>query len=214
MKFDQPTRQSLIFRLHDVRNQAAWREFVEIYEPMIERIAIKLGLQRADAVDATQEVLIHLTKVVDRWQPREGTDGSFRGWLYRVARNVMIRWIQGHDLKIIGTGNTGIKNLLEDQPDRGEGDLVDLEFQRQIFAQAADNIQPRFHAKTWHAFWQTLVNSQSIESVAKALEMSPGAIYVARSRVMKQLRKEVQRICDDQWESISRTQVFAKVEKS
>ena len=214
VKFDQPTRQSLIFRLHDVGNQAAWGEFVEIYEPMIERIAIRLGMQRADAVDATQEVLLHLTKVVDRWKPIENSQGSFRGWLYRVARNVMIRWMQGHDLKAIGTGHVATENLLKDQPDRGEGDLVDLEFQRQVFAQAADNIQSRFHSKTWHAFWQTLVNAQPIDQVAAALEMSPGAVYVARSRVMKQLRSEVQRICDTQWESISQTRVFAKVEKS
>ena len=99
---------------------------------MIQRIAVKLGLQRADAVDATQEVLMHLTKVVDRWEPRD-SKGSFRGWLYRVARNVMIRWIQGHDLKAIGSGNSQIKSLLEDQPDRGEGDLVDLEI---TFAEA------------------------------------------------------------------------------
>ena len=54
---DQPaTRASLLLRVHDPNNHGAWREFVELYGPLIFRFASKRGLQDADAADLTQIV--------------------------------------------------------------------------------------------------------------------------------------------------------------
>ena len=38
------TRRSLVLRLRDPRDEAAWAEFVEIYEPLVYRLARKKGL--------------------------------------------------------------------------------------------------------------------------------------------------------------------------
>ena len=50
------TRQSLLLRLKDATQQEAWQEFVDIYEPLVYRLARKRGLQHADAMDISQEV--------------------------------------------------------------------------------------------------------------------------------------------------------------
>ena len=83
------TRPSLILRLRNLDDVQAWNEFTEIYEPLVFRLARKLGMQHAAALEAKQEVLLHLAKAIESWQPQTG--GTFRGWLYRVARNVMLR---------------------------------------------------------------------------------------------------------------------------
>ena len=212
MKFDLETRQSLILRLQDVHNQAAWTEFVEIYEPMIRRIASKLGLREADSVDATQEVLLHLTKVVGQWSPTHAGGSTFRGWLYRVARNVMIRWMRGEDLNTLPTGNGKLQQLLAEIPDRGEGDVVDIEFRRQVFARVAARIQDQFHLQTWNAFWMSVVESRSIQQVASELGMSPGSIYVARSRVMNRIRQEANKICEHEWEAATESHLKHEAE--
>ena len=62
-------------------------------------------------------------------------------------------------------------------------------------------MQYRFHQKTWQAFWNSVVEQHSIETVSQQLQMSPGAIYVARSRVMNRIRLEANRILESEWEA-------------
>ena len=51
------TRASLIVRLKDRADEEAWCEFVEVYRPLIYRLACRKGLQHADAEDLAQQVL-------------------------------------------------------------------------------------------------------------------------------------------------------------
>jgi RNA polymerase sigma-70 factor (ECF subfamily) len=51
------TRPSLIVRLQNAQDEAAWSEFLALYEPLILREMRKNGLQECDARDACQQVL-------------------------------------------------------------------------------------------------------------------------------------------------------------
>src|SRR5262249_40152904 len=80
------TRASLLARLGDPEDRAAWQQFVELYGGLVYGFARQRGLQDADAADLTQEVFLAVARSAGRWQydPRRG---SFRGWLYRVSQN-------------------------------------------------------------------------------------------------------------------------------
>ena len=54
-----------------------------------------------------------------------------------------------------------------------------------------DHIKAEFQENTWRAFWLTAVEGIAAPEVAKQLHMSPGAIYVAKSRVLARLKEEV-----------------------
>lgn len=45
------TRHSLLFRLRDTTDREAWRQFVEVYSPVIYHYARRRGLQDADAAE-------------------------------------------------------------------------------------------------------------------------------------------------------------------
>ena len=58
------TRASLILRLQDATDVAAWDEFAEVYAPAVYRSARRMGLQAADADDCAQEVLASVARSV------------------------------------------------------------------------------------------------------------------------------------------------------
>ncbi len=187
------TRASLILRLRHPDDAAAWEEFVAIYQPLIFRLAKGRGLQDADAFDVTQEVLARVAGAINRWDP-DPDRGSFRGWIGRVTRNLAVDFLRSKNKRPRTSDDSAIRELIHQTPDRSaETDLFDLEYERQIFAWASEQVKPRFTPVTWQAFWLTSVNQQPVQAVAKQLRISVGATYIARSRVMARLKQTVQR---------------------
>ena len=191
------TRPSLLLRLRDAGDQRAWAEFLEIYQPLIQRLVRQRGLQDADAREVTQEALIAVAGAIGRWEA-DTNRGSFRGWLATIARNLVVNFLIRQARHPRGTGNSDFARWLNEVPaaDRGESRLFDLEHRRQVFLWAAALIESEFRPETWRAFWETSVLGRSVEAVATELQMSAGAVYVARSRVMKRLRMKVEEARD------------------
>src|SRR3954451_10319680 len=94
------TRASLLLRLRDPRDAEAWREFVELYTPLVYGYARKQGLQEADASDLTQDVLGAVVGGIGRLDYDPGR-GAFRNWLFTVVRRKLTDWrrTQGHPLR-------------------------------------------------------------------------------------------------------------------
>lgn len=188
------THASLVLRLSNPRDEEAWCEFVEIYEPLIYRLVRRKGFQDADAAELTQDVLLAVVRAVDRWEPDRGR-GSFRGWLATIARRLMINFLSSPARRFTGSGRTSMLERLLQLPDLDAGDsqCFDLELTRRVFDWAARRVRERVEPATWEAFWRTAVESRPVESVARELGLSSGGVYVARSRVMHHLRTEVER---------------------
>lgn len=195
MQTSPETRPSLLLRLRNPQDEQAWREFLKIYEPLIERLARQRGLQHADARELVQEVLVAVSGAIDRWDPDE-TKGSFRGWLSTITRNLTINLLKKEGRQTRGTGDSEFARLMNEQPDpTAEGTaLFDLEYRRRLFQFAAEHVQEQFEEATWQAFWMTSVEQQPLVDVCEELGMSRGAIYVARSRVMSKLRKHIEKL--------------------
>lgn len=182
------TRISLILRLPRTADAAAWREFVELYEPLVLRFARRRGLQDADAMDLVQRVFTSVAGAVDRWQP-DAKRGKFRAWLFRIARNHLINQAALRRRERPVGGSTQVRRLHSEIDERVlEASDVELEYRRAVFESAAARVKRLVQPATWTAFWETMVVGRSCESVAEELSMSVGAIYVARSRVVARLR--------------------------
>ena len=46
-----------------------------------------------------------------------------------------------------------------------------------------EKVKDEFQPATWQAFWETAVEGKPAAEVGTGLKMTPGAVYVARSRV-------------------------------
>jgi RNA polymerase sigma factor (sigma-70 family) len=184
------TRGSLLIRLRDAQNHAAWREFVELYQPVIYRLCRRRGVRHSDAEDLVQQVLILVARAVDRFDA-SSERGTFRGWLYRISHNVIVNFLSRDLPKNRATGGDDNPALLG-AAEKENSSLVRMEVRRQLFREAAQRAREEFEESTFRAFWLTSVEDISIEDAATQLNKTTGAIYAARSRVLKRLRDIVQ----------------------
>lgn len=193
MRLAPKTRLSLIAKLRGPRDEAAWREFAGIYEPLVYRLARQRGWQDADARELSQEILLAVANSIDRWEV-DTSKGSFRGWLFRIARNLMVNFWKRRQRQPPAAGGSDMLELLSAQPARDCADAAwfDQEYRREVFRWAAERIKGEFRNATWEAFWRTCVDGRPIVNVAAQLGISVGAAYVARSRVMARLREVIQ----------------------
>jgi RNA polymerase sigma-70 factor (ECF subfamily) len=189
------TRPSLLVRIRDAADGEAWRLFVDLYGPLVYALGRRYRLQDADAADLTQDVLQSVACAVRslEYDPRRG---SFRTWLYTVARN---RLLDGQRRRRLGqgTGDTAIQELLEKQPATEPEPSWDQDYERRVFAWAAERVRVDFRPGTWQAFWLTAVEGLSTEEASRRLGMSLGAVQVARSRVLARLKETVRPLLEE-----------------
>jgi len=186
------TRPSLLVRIRDAADREAWRQFVELYTPLVYRFARRRGLQDADAADLAQDVLHAVARSSERleYDPRRG---SFRGWLFTVARNKLHTFLRRRERQRRLTADVAVEGLPEEPADEtDEAALWEQEYQQRLFDWAAEQVRGHFQDRTWQAFWQTAVEGRPPREVAEALGLSVGAVYIAKSRVLARLKEQVQ----------------------
>ncbi len=189
------TRPSLLIRIRDAQDSEAWERFVEIYAPLVFGYVQKQGLQEADAADLTQEVLSRVLRGI-RLFDYDAQRGKFRGWLLTITRNALRRYWASAAREPRGSGDTGMRRLLEEFPDTNDGDgsFWQQEYHRCLFRWVARQIRVDFRPPTWQAFWKTTVDGLPPQRVAEDCGMSIAAVYTAKSRVLARLRDELERM--------------------
>ncbi|MHB1037936.1 MAG: RNA polymerase sigma factor [Pirellulales bacterium] len=186
------TRASLLLRLGDSKDHEAWVEFVTLYEPVIYRSLRRHGLQDSDARDVMQELLLAVSRSIDRWDASKQC-GSFRGWLRRVARNLVVNWLKQRGRRVAASGGSDLQAMIDLAPAPDEPDTVefDRQLRRALFRRAGEQVRDEVHPATWQAFWETCVVGTSPAETAAKAGMTVGAVRVAKCRVLARLRLAV-----------------------
>ena len=81
-------------------------------------------------------------------------------------------------------------------PEPPEEENAGEQAERSLFFRGLELIRAEFEPRTWQAFWRTAVDGQAPKDVAAELAMSPGAVRVAKSRVLHRLREELGDLID------------------
>jgi RNA polymerase sigma-70 factor (ECF subfamily) len=192
MTSDPTTRASLLLRLRDSQNQEAWVEFVALYESVVYRLLRKSGLQDADCHELMQEFFLSVSRNIERWDPATER-GSFRGWLRRVTRNLVINWLKRRHRQEVPAGGSAPWEMFENIPANAEreSNVFDRELRRAMFHRASELVRIEISASAWMAFWETTVAGLSPSVAGQKLGMSAGAVRVAKCRVIARLREIV-----------------------
>jgi RNA polymerase sigma-70 factor (ECF subfamily) len=186
------TSETLIARVKDPADAAAWTDFVAIYRPVIYRLARRRAMQDADAHDIAQKVLLAVSQAIQNWEPGQDRP-PFRAWLTTLSRNAIINALSRRrpDVGSGSTQNLEILNAQAADDPQTTAELA-LESRRETLRWAAEQIRGEFSEAIWRMFWETAVLGRPTADVAADVGRTAGAVYMARFRVMQRLKEKVQ----------------------
>jgi len=191
------TSLSLLERIK-VQDQAAWERLVTLYSPLVYRWCRQAGLQAADAADVGQEVFRAVARKIAQFR-HEREENTFRGWLRTITRNKVRDYYRHKRVEFRGAGGADAqKRLLQLESEGGdEGDSsFDADERGILYRRAIELVRQEFEERTWQAFWRVAVDENRPADVAAALGMTPNAVYLAKSRVLRRLREEFAGLVD------------------
>jgi RNA polymerase sigma-70 factor (ECF subfamily) len=185
------TSASLLRRVqHDGSDQAAWHEFVARYGPRIDAWCRHWHLQESDAQDVTQEVLLQLVQKLRHFEYDPAR--SFRAWLKTIVHHAWQDFLARRERAGLGSGDSDVWQGLQSVEARTdlEKQLEEL-FDREVLEEAMARVRQRVAPHTWEAFRLLTFEGQSGAEVAPRVGMQVTMVYVAKSKVQKLLREEI-----------------------
>jgi RNA polymerase sigma-70 factor (ECF subfamily) len=183
----ETTSPSLLERVRQPADQAAWSRFVQLYTPLLYAWTQRLGLQPADAGDLVQDVFARLLERLPAFQYDQ--QGSFRAWLKTMLLNQWRDRCRRQARAPQPAGDAGLSGVADPAADAAF--LHEAEYRQRLVGRALQILQVDFQPETWQAFWETEVAGRPVSDVARDTGLSPNAVYLARSRVLRRLREEL-----------------------
>ncbi|GBD35995.1 ECF RNA polymerase sigma factor SigD [bacterium HR36] len=184
---------SLLERLQD-HSEMAWQRLDYLYRQVVCGWCRAAGLSAADAEDVTQWVFQAVASHIGQFRRQPGW--SFRAWLWTITQNKLRDHFRRASRQAAVPGGTTFQEMLGNVPDSCSAlettspPPPSQEERQELLRRALELLQSEFEPRTWQAFWKLVIEDKTAADVAAELGMSKGAVYVAKSRVLKRLREE------------------------
>jgi RNA polymerase sigma-70 factor (ECF subfamily) len=184
------TSRSLLARVQAYEPDA-WERLVKLYAPLVLHWCRGRGLQDQDIADIFQDVFQSVVAYVGHFRRERSTD-TFRGWLRRITQHKIIDHFRRLGRETQAAGGSSVRDWWAQVPEPPaiEDDAAQ-ELERGLFARVLAVIRDEFEERTWLAFWRTAVEGKDTKDVGADLAMSPGAVRVAKARILRRLREEL-----------------------
>jgi len=183
-----PTRQSLLRRLNQKNDQQHWRDFFEAHWKLIYSFAIKKGLSAPEAKQVVEDTIL---SVLD---PQPGLDAHqtpFKTWLlhlteHRITQQLSRRNVEG-------------KSSIDNWPDQWVGPASRLsmehlwneEYESNLMAAALERVKKAVDARQYQVFDLYVFKKWPVTRVARALNLNPGKVFLAKHRITHLIKKEL-----------------------
>lgn len=168
-----------------------WERLDKLYRPFIYTWLRGNDVAHQDADELAQATMaVVMQKLADF--EHSGRAGAFRTWVRRIMAFEIKRHWRDESTRNRHLGERGctIQHLESVADERNE--LVarwDREHDMHVLAQLLQEVTPEFSPTTIMAFRKSAIDEQPVSEVALELNLTEGAVYIARSRVLKRLRE-------------------------
>jgi RNA polymerase sigma-70 factor (ECF subfamily) len=192
-----PTSHTLLQQIQ-AKPGDSWMRLDSIYRPFLYRWLRKHGIEHSDAEDLVQEVLMAVAGELPGFV-HSGRPGAFRHWLRTIALHRAQAFWRARSLRARVAGGTEFQEFLErwQDPDGRLRQEWDREHDRHLLQYLLQQVASEFEPKTMQAFRRLALEQLPPAEVASELGLTVGAVYIAKSRVLRRLRTLAEGMIDE-----------------
>jgi RNA polymerase sigma-70 factor (ECF subfamily) len=189
------THATLLARLAEGPDSAAWDEFWRRYGDLVRGFASRQGLQPSDCDDILQEIMMKLVQSMPGFT-YDPARGKFRSYLKTIVlRAIFQRFPQKRRFRSVEDIDAAV--------DAAGCDLEieetwETEWRRYHLRQAMRSIEVEFSAKDISAFQAYAVDGNDVQTTAAALGLTTNQVYQAKSRILKRLSELIERQIEEE----------------
>jgi RNA polymerase sigma factor (sigma-70 family) len=194
------TRTSL---LRQVKNEVdetkweqGWEEFYSIYQPLVVGVGRQAGLNSEEAEDVLQDVMTELRLKIHDFQP-DRERGPFKAWLlnrvrWRIADQLRKRLPLVEGDTDVALETSGLKADAASKPCSDEE--WDQAWRQRLLEEAMERVKDYADEKQFQIFRICTTQKIRAQRVAESFGVSLMQVYLAKHRVGKLIKKEVERL--------------------
>jgi len=185
------TSASLLDRLKKAPSDSPdWLRLHDIYLPLIKFWLARISGTGNERDDLAQEVLLVLVRALPRFSTQG--HGSFRAWLRQITVNQTRAYFKKRRRRALAGSALGAENVLTqlEDPNSDLSRQWDQDHDRHVSQKLLLLVKDDFAPTTWEAFSRCALEARPAAQVAKELGISDNAVLLAKSRVIKRLRRE------------------------
>jgi RNA polymerase sigma-70 factor (ECF subfamily) len=176
-----------------------WTKMVRLYAPWVlwhcrhgfppwKRIPRLSGVPGQDAEEVVQEVFLTVFKGIKTFTKKDEKPAAFRRWLYAITRFKVCEYWAARSRFHHEIVWSEIDDVPATDPPSEDEDGVPVRVL--LLRGLVELIRLDFEDRTFQAFWRIAVDGCRGGEVAEELDMKVGAVYTAKSRVLKRLHEE------------------------
>jgi RNA polymerase sigma factor (sigma-70 family) len=192
------TSPELLRRVAALCDNRAWRQFFELYGPVVRAYCSRYRLDSTSVDELCQRVWVELARRMPSYQYDPG--GSFRGWLRRLCHHRAIDLCrERRDRSLLPLVDDDLADERWAIAARAERELDDDERApaRLLLlreAQAAqEEVMRNVKPVRWEVYWRVVIEGEPIVDVAAALGLKYATAYAGANHVAHLLRAEGRR---------------------
>lgn len=189
----ETTRASLLLRIRDRGDSAAWAEFDAIYRPILTRLCMARGFDRSGTDDIVQQCMLTVHRHIGGFE-YDQAKGRFKSWLRTMAINQMKNQWRGQQ-EVQGGTSLGVGEAASIESPEQAFDKIWMEEHLSYCLQAIRNeIEP--HA--YEAFRLYALEERSPEEVCAQVGMEPAQLYRLKYKVTQRLADKMRELLGDE----------------
>lgn len=186
------TRKTLLQRVRDHGDRAAWEQFFALYAPLLESYARAHGIGAADAEEIRDACLAIVVQRMPTFE-YERAQGTFQGWLHRIAKGKIVDFLRrprpdAHDTDVLGKVPS---------PDEPPDELWLRRWRAEHLRFALAEASRGESEATRRVFDLVLSEDLSVAEIQARTGMNANQVYKARSRLLGRLRDVLRRLGEE-----------------
>lgn len=197
------TRKSLLAQLRE-GGEIPWREFYTAYKPLILLCGGDCGLNADEKEELVQKVMCEIFRndIIGKYDPdhvpgnvvfkHDPARGRFRHYLRKIIRYQALRIIARRNNADIPFDDA--VQEAEQHTDNALEAAWDEEWKQHLLNMALVELKGRVQPETYSAFEMYALQNRPLREVAEFHDLSPSAVYTARSRCVAILREIIKEL--------------------